>query len=184
MRKLTVFNFITLNGYYKGSQGDISWHQHGAQENEYAGNSLQAGNTLLFGRITYEMMAGYWSSAHAQQQDPVVAGGMNAAEKIVFSRTLTSVEWNNTRLVQEPLEAAIRQMKQMRGNDLTILGSGTIVTQLADAGLIDEFHIMVDPVALGSGVPIFQNLQHPLKLRLTGSSVFKSGVVLLSYIPK
>ena len=88
MRKLTVFNFVTLNGYFEGPKGDISWHKHGADENEYAIEKLGTGNMLLFGRVTYEMMAGYWPTPDAIKNDPVVAERMNSAEKIVFSRTL------------------------------------------------------------------------------------------------
>jgi tryptophan-rich sensory protein len=96
MRKLTVFNFVTINGYFKGSKGDISWHRHGAEENEYAAASLKSGNTLLFGRVTYEMMASYWPTPVAIKNDPIVARGMNNADKIVFSRTLKKAEWDNT----------------------------------------------------------------------------------------
>ena len=88
MRKVIVFNFVTLNGYLEGPKGDISWHRHGAEENEYAAENLKSGSTLLFGRVTYEMMASYWPTPLAIKNDPIVAKGMNNADKIVFSRTL------------------------------------------------------------------------------------------------
>ena len=88
MNKLIAFNFITLNGYFKGPNGDIGWHRHGAEENEYAAEMLKFGSTLLFGRVTYEMMASYWPTPVAVKNDPIVAVKMNNANKIVFSRTL------------------------------------------------------------------------------------------------
>jgi len=183
MRKVGVFNFITLNGYFKGPKGDISWHKHGAEENEYAVEMLKAGSTLLFGRVTYEMMASYWPTPIAIKNDPIMAGGMNNADKIVFSRTLKKVEWNNTRLVTDNIAEEIQKMKRMPGKDMTLLGSGTIVNQFAEQGLIDEYQIMVDPVVIGDGTPIFKDIKHKLDLKLTATRTFKSGVVLLCYQP-
>lgn len=183
MRKLNAFNFVTLNGYFEGARGDISWHKHGGEENAYAVEGLKSESTLLFGRVTYEMMASYWPTPIAIKNDPIVAEGMNNAEKIVFSRTLKKVEWNNTRLVKDNIAKEIKKMKQMPGKDMTLLGSGTIVTQFAEQGLIDEYQFMVDPVALGDGTPIFKNIKHKLDLKLTTTRTFKSGVVLLCYQP-
>jgi dihydrofolate reductase len=183
MRKVTVFNFITLNGYFKGRNGDISWHKHGAEENEYAAEMLKSGNTLLFGRVTYEMMASYWPTPIAIKNDPIVAEGMNNADKIVFSRTLKKVEWSNTRIVKDNIEEEIKKMKQMPGKDMTLLGSGTILTQFAEQSLIDEYQIMVDPVVIGDGTPIFKSIKNKLDLKLTMTRTFKSGVVLLCYQP-
>jgi len=97
MRKVPAFTFVTLNGYFQGPKGDISWHRHGVEENEFAVEAMKFENTLLFGRVTYEMMASYWPTPLAIKNDPVVAERMNKADKIVFSRTLKKAEWNNTR---------------------------------------------------------------------------------------
>jgi dihydrofolate reductase len=184
MRKLSVFNFITLNGFYKDADGGISWHQHGAEESQFSAESMKAGNTLLFGRVTYEMMAGFWPTPMAMQHDPATARGMNAAEKIVFSRSLKKADWSNTTIVSGDLIGEVKKMKQKEGNNMTILGSGSIVSQLADAGLIDEYQIMVDPIAIGDGTPIFSGIQKQLNLKLTATRTFKTGVVLLSYVPQ
>lgn len=109
MGKLTVFNFITLNGFYKGDNEDISWHQHGGEEAEYSEESLQSGSTLLFGRITYQMMESFWPTPMAAEAFPKVAQGMNQAEKIVFSKTLKKVKWNNSRLVKGNLIDEIKK---------------------------------------------------------------------------
>ncbi len=131
--------------------------------------------------MTYELMASYWPTPDAIKNVPIVAEGMNNADKIVFSRTLKKAEWNNTRLVKDNIVEEIKRMKQMPGKDMTLLGSGSIVTQFAQQGLIDEYQIMVDPVVLGDGTPIFKGLKHTLNLKLTATRTFRSGVVLLSY---
>jgi len=183
MRKVIVFNFVTLNGYFEGPERDISWHRHDAEENEYAVEMLKYGNTLLFGRVTYELMASYWPTPDAIKNDPIVAEGMNNADKIVFSRTLKKVEWSNTRLVKDNIEEEIKKMKQMPGKNMTLLGSGSILTQFAQQGLIDEYQIMVDPVVLGDGTPIFKGIKHRLDLKLTTTRTFRDGIVLLCYQP-
>lgn len=183
MKKLSVFNFITLNGYLNGTEGDISWHRHGVEENQYAAKSLQSGNTLLFGRKTYELMANYWPTPMAMQNDPVIAKGMNNADKIVFSRTLKKTDWKNTKVISDDIVNEIKRLKKLPGNDLTLLGSGSILTLFAENGLIDEYQIMVDPVAIGSGTSIFHGIHQALNLQLTNVKTFKSGVILLSYMP-
>jgi len=133
--------------------------------------------------VTYEMMASYWPTPAAIKNEPIVAQGMNSADKIVFSRTLKKAEWNNTRLMKDNIVEEIRKMKLVPGKDMTVLGSGSIVTQFTERGLIDEYQIMVDPVVISSGTPIFKDLKHKLDLKLTMAKIFKSGVVLLCYQP-
>jgi dihydrofolate reductase len=184
MRLLNAFNFLSLNGFYKGPNGDIGWHRHGEEESEFSREGAGSGSTLLFGRVTYEMMAGFWPSEQAKQMDAVVAAGMNATEKIVFSRTLKKAEWNNTRIVSGDIIAEVRKMKQGAGPGMTILGSGSIITQFAAAGLIDQFQFMIDAVAIGGGTPMLQGIPVPIKFKLTGTRTFKSGSVLLTYVPE
>jgi dihydrofolate reductase len=182
MRKLSSFTFLTLNGYYKGENEDTSWHRHGAEEAKYSEESLQPQNVLLFGRTTYEMMNSFWPTEMAAQLFPKVAEGMNKAEKIVFSNTLKMAAWNNTTIRHGDIVEQIRRLKETPGNDLTILGSGSIVTQFSDASLIDHYQIMIDPVAIGRGETLFSGMLHKLDLQLTSSKVFESsGVILLSY---
>ncbi|HXO77991.1 MAG TPA: dihydrofolate reductase family protein [Puia sp.] len=183
MRRVTVFNFITLNGYFQGPDGDISWHRREEETADYSDEKSQQGNTLLFGRVTYQHMAAFWPTPAAKQLQPVTADGMNKAEKIVFSRTLNKADWNNTRLIKEDLIGSVRRLKQEPGSDITVLGSGSIVTQLADAGLVDGYGFMIDPVALGEGVPVFKGIKNKLDLKLTSSKVFKSGVIMVTYEP-
>jgi dihydrofolate reductase len=180
MRKLSVFNFTTLNGFYKGANDDISWHKHGGDEG-FAAEGAGSGSTLVFGRVTYEMMNRFWPTPEALAAMPEVAKGMNAAEKIVFSNTLKTASWNNTRIVKGDIIEEMKKLKQQPGAGLTILGSGSIVTQFAEHGLIDNFMLMVDPVAIGEGTSLFKGLTHPLELKLTDTRTFKNGMVLLNY---
>ena len=179
---LDVFNFITLNGFYKGPGGDISWHKHDEEGGKMSEENLKSNNILLFGRVTYEMMGGFWPSPKAYEMFPEVAKGMNNAEKIVFSRTMEKAEWKNTRLIRDNIVDEIKAMK-LQGKDMTILGSGRIVTMFAEHGLIDGYQFMVDPVAIGEGTPIFKGIRHHLDLKLTDTKALKNGSVLLSYEP-
>ncbi len=153
------------------------------EENSYAVESLKAGNTLLFGRMTYQMMASYWPTPMALKNDPIVARGINKADKIVFSKTLKKAEWNNTRIISGNIVEEVKKLKKMPGNNMTLMGSGSILTQFAEQGLIDEYQIMVDPVATGNGTTIFKGIKHNLNLKLIATRTFRSGVVLLSYRP-
>lgn len=184
MRKLGVFNFISLDGFYKGPNEDISWHRHAEEEAEFSAENLKSEGILLFGRVTYEMMYSFWSTKMAMESLPEVAKGMNDAEKIVFSKTLKKAEWNNTKLIRNNIIEEIKHLKQLPGKDMTILGSGSILTQFAEAGLIDEYQFMIDPVVLGKGTQIFKGIKEKLDLDLTNTRIFKSGTVLLCYQPK
>jgi len=183
MRKLSAFEFTTLNGFYKGQENDISWHRHGGEESNYSEEMLQEGNTLLFGRVTYEMMVGYWTSPMATEHYPVVAAGMNNADKIVFSKSLEKAGWKNTKLIKENIVEEMRRMKEMPGKNMNILGSGTIATIFADAGLLDEIQIMIDPILIGNGTPLFRILKKNMELKLISTRTFKSGTVILTYKP-
>lgn len=183
MGKLNSFTFVTLNGYFKGPKGEISWHKHGMEESKFSAKSLKAESVLLFGRVTYEMMASFWPTPMGRQADAATAEGMTKAEKIVFSRTMQKADWQNTRIVKENIVQEVKKLKQTSGKDMTILGSGSIVTQFAEHGLIDEYLIMVDPVVFGKGTALFENMKNQLDLKLVSTKTFKSGVVLLGYRP-
>lgn len=183
MRKLSVFNLVTLDGYFAGKGGDISWHTVDAEFNKYAEEKANSGNILVFGRVTYELMSSYWPTLEAVKNDPIVASGMNSAEKIVFSRTLAKADWHNTRLVKDDLLTEIDRLKQQSRKDLTVLGSGSIVSQLARQGLIDEYQILVNPVALGAGKTMFEGITDRIVLKLVNVRQFGNGGVLLTYRP-
>ena len=140
MRKLSVFNNISLDGYFCDANGDMSWAHKGgndAEWNDFVSENAKGGGELLFGRVTYQMMASYWPTPMAMKTMPAVAERMNATPKIVFSRTLNDAAWNNTKLVNGDLAAEVRKLKEQAGPGMAILGSGTIVSQLG-AGRIDR----------------------------------------------
>jgi dihydrofolate reductase len=137
----------------------------------------------LFGRVTYDLMASYWPTAIADQHNPEVAKGMNRMPKVVFSRTLDKATWNNTKIVNGDIVAEVRKMKTEPGPDMAILGSGNIVSQLAPENLIDEYQVVLDPVALGKGRTMFEGLRDQLNLMLTKTRTFKNGKIFLCFEP-
>jgi len=183
MRKLFVFNLMSLDGYFEGVNRDLGWHNVDAEFNEYAHGMLDSVDLLLFGRVTYDLMARFWPSPEALRDDPVTAERMNNLPKVVFSRTLDKASWNNTRLVKDRMEDEINRLKQLPGKDMVLLGSGDVMTQLAEQGLFDEYRIMVNPVVLGRGTPLFKGLEGRFNLKLLKTRMFRNGNVLLSYQP-
>lgn len=187
MTRLIVFNSVSADGYFADANGDMRWAYNKKKDPEwdaFVAANASGGGKLLFGRITYEMMAGYWPTPQAIQQYPVVAKGMNELPKVVFSRTLDRVTWNNTKLVKGDLAAEVRKMKNEPGNGIAILGSGSIVSQLAKEGLVDEFQFVVTPVVLGEGRTMFDGITQKLPLKLTRTRAFSNGNVLLCYEPR
>lgn len=185
MRRLVVFNHVTLDGYFVDNKGDMSWahRKEDAEWDRYVAENVGAGagGQMLFGRITYEMMASYWPTPAAAKTEPIVAEGMNAARKVVFSRTLEKASWKNTTVVKGDLAAEVRKMKEETGKDILIFGSGTIVSQLAQEGLIDEYRIIVNPLVIGKGRTMFEGVKDKMTLRLANARAFGNGNVLLTY---
>jgi dihydrofolate reductase len=186
MSNLIVFNMESLDGYFVDGKGDMSWahdREADAEWNAFVEGNAKGGGVLVFGRITYELMASYWPTPAAAKNDPVVASRMNALPKLVFSRTLREASWSNTRLVKEGMAAEIRRLKGESGADLVVMGSGSLVSQLAKEGLVDEYQIVVIPVVLGEGRTMFEGLDGKRRLRLTRTRSFGNGKVLLCYAP-
>jgi dihydrofolate reductase len=174
---------VSLDGFFEGPNHEIDWHNVDEEFNEFAIRQLDDVDMLLFGRVTYQMMAAYWPTPVAIESDPIVAGKMNNTAKIVVSRTLERAEWSHTRLVREHAADEIAKLKQQPGKDLAIFGSSDLTVSLMQAGLVDEFRIMVNPVVLGGGKRLFEGLHDRAKLKLLRTRTFKSGNVLLYYRP-
>ncbi len=188
MQRLTVFNNSSLDGYFVDSKGEMDFARNLVPDEEWGafirGNaSGGGGGTFLFGRVTYEMMASFWPTPAAREAMPVVAESMNNTPKVVFSRTLEQVDWKNTRLEKGDLIKEVRKMKEGPGEGILIFGSGTLVSQLAEAGLIDEYQITVEPVVLGKGRTMFEGLRKPQPLKLISVRGFKNGNVFMRYQP-
>lgn len=186
MRKLSVFDQVSLDGYFADANGEMNFAHKDDRDPEwdaFVSGNASGGGTLLFGRITYQMMAGFWSTPLAAEMMPVVAERMNALSKVVFSRTLREAAWKNTKLVNGDLAGEVRKLKSETGGDLTILGSGSIVAQLTQHGLIDEYTIVVVPIVLGSGRSLFEGVARNVPMKLTASRIFNNGNVVLTYVP-
>jgi dihydrofolate reductase len=182
MRKIILFNLITLDGYFEGpNKWDIDWHRVDDEFNQFSIEQLGQADGLIFGRVTYQGMASYWSTADALKDDTAVAARMNAIRKYVFSRTLDQVEWNNSVLVKGDAVKELQKLKGQPGKDLLIFGSGNLAATFTSHQLIDEYRLIVNPVVLGRGNPLFSQNIGPLKFRLNNTRVFHNGNILLSY---
>jgi len=188
MRKIIVFNLITVDGFFAGPKGEIDWHNYDDEMGRYSVAQMKSLGMLIFGKTTYEMMAGYWPTPDGIKSEPVVAGIMNSIPKLVFSKTLKAVEdspiWKNVTVFDEIKPEEIIKLKAQNGGDIAIFGSGTIVQQFTNLGFIDEYRLIVNPVILGSGKPLFKNAKERLKLKLLSTRMFENGNVLLRYQPE
>jgi dihydrofolate reductase len=185
MRKLIVSNLVTADGFFEGPNQELDWFMPNQEFSEYVRTLLDSVSTLLFGRITYQKLAGYWPTSAADQNDPTITHKMNSLSKIIFSTTLSSVEWNNSILIKENVTDEIKKLKVSARpweKDMVILGSGTIVSAFAEAGLIDEYRIIVNPVLIGNGNHLFKNSSFKKQqLDLIKTRLFSNGVIILYY---
>ncbi len=184
MRKIVLFNLITLDGYFEGANADISWHNVDQEFNDFAIAQLRTVDMLLFGSKTYQLMAAYWPTEDGIKDNPVIAELMNELDKIVFSKSLGKAEWDHTRLISENLLDEVKKLKSLPGKDVFIFGSADLSSTLIQHDLIDEFRIMINPLILGNGTPMFKNVTAKIDLQLLKTKVFGNGNVLLNYIPK
>lgn len=179
MRQLIVWNMVTLDGFFEGAKPwEIDWHEYvwGDELERFSLEQAEEADTLLFGRRTYEGMAGYWPS-----QTGPVADFMNGVHKVVFSRTLKEATWSNTSLVKRGAEAEVAKLKRQRGKDIVIFGSADLVAGLLRKGLIDEFRLGLTPVVLGGGNPLFKPSSKRIRMKLLEARPLKSGCVVLRY---
>lgn len=184
MRRIVAFEQVSLDGFFVDAGGDMSFaHKEDAEWAEFTSSNAAGNGALLFGRVTYNMMASFWPTPVATERMPVVAEGMNRLQKIVFSRTLSAASWHNTTLVKGDLVAETRRLKSEAGPDMVILGSGSVVSQLTEASLIDEFQIVVNPMILGGGRTLFEGVTSRKALKLIQSRTFHNGNVFLCYEP-
>ncbi len=186
MKKLIASIFISLDGFTVGPDEDISWVMDNFNDEmgKYASDLQNSMDCIVLGRVTYQIMKDFWP-VHTEESAPG-ADKMNTTPKMVFSRTLDKVEWgkwNNATLVKDNVAGEIDKMKQQCEKDLVIYGSANLVQNLTRLGLIDEYQLLVHPVILGGGKPLFRNLDKPLNLNLLRTQSFKNGVVVLYYEP-
>lgn len=184
MRRLAVFEQVSLDGFFTDADGDMSWaHKEDPEWHAFMAENASGGGALVFGRTTYDLMASYWPTPAAYEANPTVASSMSALPKIVFSHTLRDPSWANTTVLQGDVVAQMRRLKAQNGPDMVILGSGTIVSPLAEAGLIDEYQIAVNPIVLGAGRTPFGTVSDRRSLTLARTRSFSNGNVVSWYIP-
>jgi dihydrofolate reductase len=179
MARLIMWNLMTLDGFVEGLNRDISWHLDvwGDELERLSIDQLKSAGGLMFGRVTYELMANYWPNAGGEVE---VADFMNALPKYVFSRTLTRSDWHNTQLFNDDLPATVARLKRENAKDIFLFGSADLAASLIPHGLIDEFRIAVNPILLGGGSPLFKPGER-LKLKLLDAKTHSTGIVLLRY---
>lgn len=178
MRCLIMWNMISLDGYYEGPGRDISWHMNSWGE-ELEAFSIEQGEdagTLLFGRVTYELMADHWPSAEG-----AIADFMNALPKVVASKTLKNADWNNSRVIADDIPGEVAKLKREPGKNIYLFGSGKLAPTLAEHDLIDEIRVGVNPLVLGDGSSLFAGWPKNMNLHLIECRPLKSGVVILKY---
>jgi dihydrofolate reductase len=181
MRKIIVFENVTLDGFMAGPNGELDWAIRDDEVTQYSKGGQASTDMFLFGRVTYEMMASFWPTPAGETTNPVFAEFLNNTPKIVFSTTLQTADWQNTEVSNELNKDEILKLKQQHGKNMMIFGSGTIVEQLTNLGLIDEYQLMVNPVILGKGKSLFKGIKERINMKLVKTKTFSNGIVLLQY---
>ena len=189
MRKIIVSERVTLDGFIAGVHGEMDWMEEFFDEAlaDYESELQKTVDTTLFGRETYQGFESYWPKVAADPTSPRgladYAQQLNTMRKVVFSKTLSRVEWNNSVLFDEIDPVEIKKMKQESGRDMVIYGSASIVQTLTNLDLVDRYQLLVFPIVLGSGKSLFHDISHKMKLSLVNARTYPSGVMELSYEP-
>jgi dihydrofolate reductase len=196
-RRIVMFNWVTTDGYFAGPDGNLDWVVPDEEQAKAAADDIPNFDTVLFGRRTYEIFEKFWAHAvvddagtvpdphnpkRRSREHGVVAIALNRMTKLVFSRTLKDVTWKNSRLLRELEPREIEAIKGQPGKDMIIFGSGSIVSQLTQHSLIDEYQFMVCPILLGSGQPLLRDVSKPSRLDLLEAKRFPAGDVMLRYV--
>ena len=178
MRKLFWQMMVSLDGFMEGPNRELNWHVVDDDFNRYVADMLSSIDTLLLGRVTYQLFADYWPSSTDAE-----APAMNDLRKIVFSTTLKKAEWKNSTLVKEDVAEEIARLKQQPGKDLALFGSADLASSFMRLGSIDEIRIFINPLVLGAGNPMFKDVKDRTALKLLKTETLSSGVVILYYQP-
>jgi dihydrofolate reductase len=187
MRKLIVSMNLSLDGYLSGPGGELDWHFEiwNDRMSDKILERLEETDTIILGRVTYEAMAKYWTVKPLEQyfprQDLAIADKMNQHTKVVFSKTLKKSIWNRSVFATGDPKEEIKRLKEQKGKDMILFGSARLASTFILSGIVDEYHLWIHPVILGSGKPIFIHQQKLMKLKLKDSQSFESGVVANYY---
>lgn len=187
MRKVIFLMHVSLDGFVAGPNGEMDWIVYNDDMAQYSHDLHATTDTAIYGRVTYQMMESYWPTVldnpDSDPRDIPHARWLEDATKIVFSKTMKSSDWKNTVIIHDNIAEEINKIKAQPGKDLWLLGSPNLAQAFMQHGLIDEYRINVNPVALGSGKPLFGDADYKLNLKLLEARTFKGGVVALRYEP-
>lgn len=185
MRKIISFMHISLDGFVAGPNGEMNWINVNEEIFDHVGKRISKGDTALYGRVTYEMMEGYWPEAGnkpgASKHDIEHSGWYNKIHKVVLSASMKDAVLPDTTIISENLTGNIHQLKQSGDKEILLFGSPTATHALMEQNLIDGYWLFVNPVILGKGIPLFDGIKEQTKLQLLGSRQFDCGVTELSY---
>lgn len=181
MRKLVTDNLLSLDGYSSGPNDEIDWFGFDEESLEWSRNLLRGAGLIVMGRRTYELFLEYWPTAQARQDEPTIARYLTELPKLVFSSTLTTSNWENTRFVPRPPAEVVREEKKSSGGYILLLGSASLLAVLLKEHLVDEMHVRIQPIVLGKGRPLFPLAEVRQSLTLREGRMFKSGVAALLY---
>ena len=174
---------VSVDGYFEGVNHDLSWHNVDAEFMAFSHeqNNSNAVDTILFGHRTYDLMASFWPTAQGIGSDPETAQFMNETPKIVASHQPFTPEWEHTTVISANVLDEIEKMKTQPGKNIAIFGSNDLCVSLMERDIIDEFRLMVNPVALGKGNSLFVGVSKRVNMKLTDTREFTSGNVLNDY---
>lgn len=185
MRKIVSFFHVSLDGYVAGPNGEMNWIKVDDEIFDHVGDRVKDSDTALYGRVTWQMMEGYWPTAadqpNASKHDIEHAAWYNKAGKIVLSESMQGEQLPNTVFISGDVENRIKAVKQEAGTEILIFGSPSATHSLLQYDLIDEFWLFVNPILLGEGMPLFKNVHEITQLTLVSSKTFSNGVICLHY---
>ena len=187
MRRVILDSLMSLDGYYTDAKSQVDWFEFEDEDMAWSHDALSVTGTLVFGRQTYEEFSQIFPKMKdpaGKGWDPYIPESLNALPKIVFSKTLKEANWKPVTIVRTDPVKEIARLKQGEGKDIQVVGSGSIVSQVVRAGLVDEFRLRVQPILLGSGRALFPDDAARLKLKLVKAVPFKSGTLGLQYEPR
>lgn len=188
MRKVILFMHLSLDGFAAGPKGELDWISYDEELEKYAEGIVSTVGAALYGRVTYQMMESHWptvlTNPASTKHDIDHAHWIENISKVVFSKSLEKVDWNNTRLIKDNIAEEVSKLKQQPGKDLVIFGSPGLAETFMKLDLIDGYRLTVNPVVLGSGKPLFRDIKDKVNLKLVETKTFNSGVVGLHYETK
>lgn len=189
MRKIKLQMQLSLDGFVSGPEGEMDWMVWEWDDilKNYVAGLTNSADTFLMGRATGEGMSVYWptvaSNPESKEEDKWMAEKLNNSPKVVFSKTITHINWTNARIANDIIEE-VKELKKEPGKDILIYGGAGIVSSFIRENLIDEYHLFINPVILGNGKAIFNNARETMHLKLVNTFPSKTGIIILQYVPE